>query len=146
MVYFIATEDMRFVKIGYTGKITRDRFNYCNSHCPLDLKLLLFIHGDESLEKSLHLRFSLFRKKYEWFHLSEEILSFIDQNKINHVPYKQNRAANNDLINSIKKDYLGNVSLSEIAIKYQRTKRSIQGILRRNRIKKRLLLPKAQTL
>ena len=78
MIYFLQDPGDNSIKIGYTGADTPDsRLKACQTGNPRPLDLLGTMHGDESVERSLHVRFASDRMHGEWFRPTYRILSFI---------------------------------------------------------------------
>jgi hypothetical protein len=76
-VYFIKAGD--YVKIGVTnGYSIQNRLSELQTGNPIKLELLGIMIGGLKIEKSLHKRFSDFKKQGEWFYYSEEIKDFIN--------------------------------------------------------------------
>jgi hypothetical protein len=76
-VYFIATEDGRFVKIG----LSREPEARCQSiqvGLPVAVSVIAVIPGDRREEKRLQYRFRRDRAREEWFHFTREIRRFVD--------------------------------------------------------------------
>lgn len=74
-VYFIQCGGL--VKIGVATDV-RGRLATLQTGNPAELRLLLCIPGDKNLENELHARFYAYSVEREWFHLSDEIKSFIN--------------------------------------------------------------------
>ncbi len=75
MIYFVRCMD--FVKIGHTGQIFY-RFNQLQSENPCELELLFCLNGGIREESGWHLRFVKYHHRNEWFYLSGELLSFVN--------------------------------------------------------------------
>ena len=80
MIYFLLTEDKKYVKIGFTKALSLNRVNSYNLYHPYNYELLLFMVGTQPDEKGLHKKFNQFIKRGEWFYYSDEIKQFISDN------------------------------------------------------------------
>lgn len=83
MVYFIKSEMLGLIKIGYCtdGKF-KSRFCQLRVSSPDNLLLMgLISEADRNYEKSLHVRFKYLRVRGEWFSPGEDLVNFINQNK-----------------------------------------------------------------
>ena len=122
MIYFIITEDRKFVKIGFTKKNLKNRINAIQTGCPLKIKCSLLLEGDKTKETELHIKFNSFKSYGEWFYLTEEIEEFIKDNE--HLDLKDIRKTNkpgkpskytDEQKNIMLKQYQEKVTLVEIA-------------------------------
>ncbi len=79
MVYFIRMIGTNFVKIGYTSGDIDHRVYNLQTGCPRELQKIAVLEGDEYLEASYHLRYSIYKTDggQEWFSLPDEILAEI---------------------------------------------------------------------
>lgn len=78
-VYFIAQlNNDRKVKIGFSKNPTK-RLKSLSTSSPSPLLLLGYFEGTMESEKEIHLRFSGDRVNREWFFISEEILTFVNE-------------------------------------------------------------------
>lgn len=75
-VYFVQCGEL--VKIG-TTKNPKRRVSALQIGNPSSLNLIFHIPGDVTVEKSLHERFSAYRKSGEWFRVTGELRAFIDE-------------------------------------------------------------------
>lgn len=75
-VYFIETEDHRFVKIGYSRDI-KMRLSALKVSSPQNLLLLGWIYGDRATESLIHKQFIHLRRNGEWFSNTQEVKEFI---------------------------------------------------------------------
>ena len=66
--------DGTYVKIGKSDNI-QQRFGSIQTHHPLPLMVVLIV--DRDVERELHQRFSKYKKRGEWYLLSQEIYNFI---------------------------------------------------------------------
>ena len=57
MIYFIVTDDLQFMKVGYS-KAPEERLKALQTGCPLPLKILHTVPGTKNLEKKLHMEFA----------------------------------------------------------------------------------------
>lgn len=78
MVYFIGTEDKKYVKIGYCNRDPQGRVSTLQIGCPLEIKLIGTMSGNMADEVNLHRKFLPYHIRGEWFKLSDEIKQFID--------------------------------------------------------------------
>ncbi|WP_422383230.1 GIY-YIG nuclease family protein [Roseibium album] len=74
-LYFIKCGE--FVKIGITSDI-RKRLGEIKNGNPHDLELLHITAGKRNEERALHIRFSKFRHRDEWFRFEGELKAFIE--------------------------------------------------------------------
>lgn len=80
MIYFVRAAQS--VKIGVVGsaKYMDDRLRKLQCGSSIPLVVLGIMEGDFTAEKALHDRFSEQRYLYEWFHLTPDIVNFIETN------------------------------------------------------------------
>jgi hypothetical protein len=80
MIYFIATNDLRYVKIGYTGGTAESRIGALQTGCPMPLIALREIEGTEQDERRWHAAWEMSRCRPggEWFHLTDELQAAIE--------------------------------------------------------------------
>lgn len=76
-VYFIATEDLTFLKIGTAGQV-HYRMESIQTGCPLKLRLIGAIRGYTSTERQLHKLFARYRTQGEWFKIQGPVRSFVN--------------------------------------------------------------------
>lgn len=136
MIYFLITEDDKYVKIGFTSRENTSRKHDYNTHSPYDLKLALFIPGDRNYEKRLHDIFKADNKRNEWYYLNSNITTFIEDNKHLNITFKSRAKVNQQIRNSIIEMYKQGYHLSVIANKYQRTVKSVKRIAERAKAKR----------
>lgn len=104
-VYFIAPEallhrsqddELRYVKIGYTGNKPESRLAALQCGCPAPLTLIAYIDGSAELERAFHEAFAPLRNSGEWFsahHKLESLLVYLGADDASHVNDKyRNRA------------------------------------------------------
>jgi len=72
VVYFIATHDDRYVKIGTTTRIVSRLSQIQTSH-PEDVRLLGITQGSRNREKVWHDRWSHLHTRGEWYRLTPEL-------------------------------------------------------------------------
>lgn len=77
VVYFIADELRRMVKIGIASKVS-SRLAALQIGSPVKLILLATVAGGKSLESKLHARFGEYRSHGEWFYFSPAIARFVE--------------------------------------------------------------------
>ena len=80
-VYFIASEDLASVKIGYTKEDPDKRLKALQTGNPDVLILLASVEGETSLERELHSRFRELHVRGEWFRLEGELEAYIDRRR-----------------------------------------------------------------
>lgn len=78
MIYFIKSE--RYVKIGYSANPIK-RVAQLKVSIPYHIKVVCIISGGLSDERNLHKKFMSSHYRGEWFHLSEEIVDYMDNAK-----------------------------------------------------------------
>lgn len=76
VVYFVVTEDRRFVKIGWTRNIKK-RFLGIRSNSPIPVELPVIALASPEDERSVLNAFATQHSHGEWFHLCEEIEQLI---------------------------------------------------------------------
>jgi hypothetical protein len=76
VVYLISTDNLNFVKIGFTTCLER-RLKSLRTASHVEPTIHLTIEGKRSLERDLHTRFEASRYNREWFRLTDDIKSFI---------------------------------------------------------------------
>jgi hypothetical protein len=81
MIYFIATETMTKVKIGYTDSDIMARLKAIQIHSPVLLKLVKLLKGDQRDEMELHKRFTDYRDHGEWFCIKGDLSEFLKNDK-----------------------------------------------------------------
>lgn len=79
MIYFIATNELDKVKIGFSKDINGvvKRWGIFQKGSPSLLICIGLIEGTQNEEYVIHRKFNIYRSHYEWFTLSNEIISFI---------------------------------------------------------------------
>jgi len=79
-IYFIYAEEINRVKIGYTGDEGASyRVESIKTSSPVALRLIGTIQGNMKKEREFHRRFDQQRKHREWFEVSGELLSFMNE-------------------------------------------------------------------
>lgn len=78
VVYFIASEDRRFVKIGSCGRDPRARLSEIQTCCPLRLELLVNVEGGTELERRIHDTFRRCKVRGEWFEMRGKLRDFVN--------------------------------------------------------------------
>lgn len=76
-VYFIESPDLGLVKIGVSTDPC-DRLKSLQTAHPRKLYLRAVIPGDSEVERSIHKKFSHLQEMNEWFRMTDEILSFVE--------------------------------------------------------------------
>jgi len=79
MIYFIQSGDNGSIKIGETNNINR-RLATLQVGTSEKLTLLGFLDNDLETEKDMHLKFSEYRLRGEWFKPAKELLEYIQNN------------------------------------------------------------------
>lgn len=80
-MYFIQGENGGPIKIGVTDNIDK-RLKQMQTGNPEKLILLHLTYGGRNLEEELHLKFSQYLYRGEWFNPAKEILEYIEELKI----------------------------------------------------------------
>lgn len=75
-VYFVKSG--AYVKIGVTRDFSK-RLRHLQNGNPKPLKCLCLVDGSQKMEKALHAKFAKERALNEWFRLTPEIATLIDQ-------------------------------------------------------------------
>lgn len=73
-VYFMRAGD--FVKIGKSTGNPASRLSSLKTGCPFPIEVIATIPGGLSEERGLHKKFSHIRAHGEWFHATEELLTY----------------------------------------------------------------------
>lgn len=76
VIYLIRTDNLEFVKIGYTSCLEH-RLRSLRTASHVEPTVLLTIQGTRSLERELHARFAAAHHDREWFRMTAEIKTFI---------------------------------------------------------------------
>lgn len=76
-IYFVKSEIIGAIKIGFTAGQVENRLNSLQTAHPYRLKLLATTPGTLEYEKSIHNRFASFRLQGEWFEPHPDLLAFI---------------------------------------------------------------------
>jgi len=77
-VYFIRVGNHGDIKIGYSTNI-KNRIVTLQTSIPENITLLGYVSGNLSLEKELHTKFKLLRKKGEWFSFDSSIIDYLNE-------------------------------------------------------------------
>lgn len=80
LVYFIEAANVAMVKIGIAKNVEK-RLVDLQTASPVKLRIIATLPGGMKLEKELHRQFGHLRSHGEWFHLTDEILTYIDRSK-----------------------------------------------------------------
>lgn len=72
-IYFVATHDRAFVKIGYSKWRHAARIKEISRHHPLPLVTLAVLWGGREVEQHLHKRLAHLRMRGEWFRNGAEV-------------------------------------------------------------------------
>lgn len=83
--YFVGNRDLGIVKIGVSTRL-KARMASLRNTSPVPIKLFAVIFADQSLEKYLHDHFADARKHGEWFEITPEVASCIDEIKHQRIP------------------------------------------------------------
>ena len=81
MIYFVASHDSAFVKIGFSKKNASERLDEISSQQPLPTIRLATFWADRTVEGALHRKFQHLRTHREWFHHDQEIGLWLRANK-----------------------------------------------------------------
>lgn len=73
MIYFVQTNDNRYIKIGYAADVQK-RVEGLRTSSPHPLKLVASMPGDVPLERKIHERFHHLRTNREWFTTHPDII------------------------------------------------------------------------
>ena len=87
MVYLIATEDLTYAKIGFTGGKINARLSMLQTGSPIGLSIIDTIDGDMVVEKYLHAKCNHLHVRLEWFKHCDELLQIFSSSK--EVPYAE---------------------------------------------------------
>lgn len=77
-IYFMLSEKMNAVKIGFTRGKIEDRLKKCQTWNPYNVDVLKIHKGTMIEERNLHKKFVKFKIKGEWFKYSKELKDYID--------------------------------------------------------------------
>ncbi len=77
-VYFVEAVGTGLVKIGLSADPMK-RVGSLRIACPVDIVVRAIVPGDRDLERSLHRRFAQHWARGEWFRMTPDIVSFMDQ-------------------------------------------------------------------
>lgn len=77
-IYFLLSEKLNSVKIGFTRNAVEERLMAANTWSPYDYDVLKVIKGTMLEEVQIHKRFVRYKIRGEWFEYSDEIKEFID--------------------------------------------------------------------
>lgn len=77
MIYFIANEEQKIVKIGYTKENPSNRLYSIQVGNPYVLNIIGIMEGNVELERELHNTFKSMRLQGEWFSLNGIIENYI---------------------------------------------------------------------
>ena len=85
-VYFIFSEDERYMKIGITNRL-KVRLSMIQNGCPLPLKMGGYIEAEnktiaKTREAELHRKFAGVNSRGEWFSISSDVVSWVYENAI----------------------------------------------------------------
>lgn len=81
-VYFVTAREVGRVKIGFSERGVRARFNSISTHSPVAVALEAVMAGDASVERQLHAELSEKRVRGEWFVLCPAIEALIEANRV----------------------------------------------------------------
>jgi hypothetical protein len=77
-VYFVTAEKAEFpIKIGFTQKQNDLRLRGLQTGCPYPLRVICFVPGTYSDERTMHQRFAESRLEGEWFARTPELMAVI---------------------------------------------------------------------
>ena len=75
-IYFLITEDRRYIKIGYSINVP-NRILDLQKSCPLKLILIEDVKGSINEERRLHIAARKYSKHGEWYYFNEQLLNSI---------------------------------------------------------------------
>jgi len=78
MIYYLNSVGTTHIKIGYTKKSPSNRLKELQTGSSFSLQLLASERGDMTYEKLLHKKFNGTHILLEWFDVSDELLSHIN--------------------------------------------------------------------
>lgn len=78
-VYFVWAEDTPYFKIGFTHEPLQVRLGKLQVGSPLKLHLLAWALGSREDERHMHMALARFRRRGEWFRLSETAFKAVAQ-------------------------------------------------------------------
>lgn len=113
MVYFIVTEDEKFVKIGYTNNLKNRMLSIQNGN-PLEIILIRTIKGGMKKEQQIHKYLNKYHYKREWFIYNQEVKNYINNLSDNDDEPKHMRydPLLNDEIEKLYSQRLSNIQIS----------------------------------
>jgi hypothetical protein len=80
-VYFIEAVGLSRVKIGYSED-PESRLKQLLTGSPVTLKIFAKMPGNQPMEKEIHARFLHLKVENEWFHFTDEIKTYVENNCI----------------------------------------------------------------
>lgn len=83
VVYFVAAERSRLIKIGFASDI-KNRFLSLSRSGPEPLRLVAIMPGTITAERQLHRRYSVERLHGEWFSITPRIVKFVNLLRLKH--------------------------------------------------------------
>lgn len=76
-IYFVETEDGKFMKIGYSATLNRRMGQLEAVLRPTPIRLIGYLPGNRGTETWLHQRFAAHRERGEWFRNEPELREFV---------------------------------------------------------------------
>lgn len=96
VVYFVGTDDRKYIKIGFSARLSERlvTLSYAPSpHGRKNNKLIGYLRGDRRRERQMHAKFAHLRCEGEWFRNEGALAKFISQAPLNsNVPKRQVRS------------------------------------------------------
>lgn len=137
MIYFIGNKEEKYVKIGYTETTIRQRFLTLKSNCPFKLEILLTLDGMKNTEGYIHelLKSSHFRG--EWYRITPEVQSFIDNpvfDKVIEETFRSTKRIKEEHDSTLEDMYRDNKSYHAIAEATGFTYHQIRTYVKRNKL------------
>lgn len=133
MIYFIITEDKKYVKIGFTKDLKKRLVALQNAN-PTELSVLKTINGGFHEEQIIHRKLSKHHHRLEWFHYNKETGEFINNIKdVNEEPeFQLYEPSKSDNIEELYSKRLSNI---EIAKKLEVTIHKVRRVIRDRKLK-----------
>jgi hypothetical protein len=81
-VYFVVAREQGMVKIGYSKDAPDARLGMLRIGSPVPLERMAYIRDGQDLERRLHVQFRAVRSHGEWFHLTDELIEYIEDHGV----------------------------------------------------------------
>lgn len=105
-IYFVQVGLKGDIKIGFSKNI-KSRIHTLQTSIPETIRLLGYVAGDMNLEKELHKRFKLLRRKGEWFYCDKSIIDYL--NDVNEMTMQTGMGVFIDLDEDMKTTLYGKI-------------------------------------